>query len=72
MKLKVILYYGVSGHGKGLVDAMSSFGLKGPLRKAVVLEDFSYRSAEDIFCYISELFKDDKKKAIPSAPVIRN
>ena len=24
----IILYYGVSGHGKGLVDSMSSFGEK--------------------------------------------
>ena len=32
---KVILYYGDSGHDKGLVDAMSSFGLKGPLRKVL-------------------------------------
>ena len=28
-----IWYYDVSGHGKGLVDAVSGFGVKGPLRK---------------------------------------
>ena len=27
----VIVYYGVSGHGKGLVDAMSAFGVKNPI-----------------------------------------
>ena len=27
----VLVYYGVSGHGKGLVDAMSAFRVKGPL-----------------------------------------
>ena len=27
----VLVYYGVSCHGKGLVDAMSAFRLKGPL-----------------------------------------
>ena len=41
---------------------MSCFAFKGPLRKAVVLADFSYRSAEEMFCYISEFFKDDGKK----------
>ena len=28
----IIVYYGVSGHGKGLVDAISAFGVKTPLR----------------------------------------
>ena len=34
---KVIIYYGLSGHGKGLVDAMSAFSMKGPLLKVVVI-----------------------------------
>ena len=37
----VIVYYGVSGHGKGLVDAMSGFGVKGPLRREVITSNFS-------------------------------
>ena len=32
----IILYYGVSGHGKGLVDSMSCFGIKGPLQKSII------------------------------------
>ena len=32
----IYIYYGAPGHGKGLVDAMSGFGVKGPLRKAVI------------------------------------
>ena len=32
----IILYYGAAGHDKGLVDAMSSFCLKDPLRKAII------------------------------------
>ena len=35
---KVIIYCGVSGHGKGLLDVMSRFGVKG---KAIWCEDFS-------------------------------
>ena len=29
----VIVYYGTAGHDTGLVDAMSDFGVKDPLRK---------------------------------------
>ena len=52
----------MSGHGKGLVDAMSGFSVKGPLRKAVVTEDLHYDSAQDIVSYLQELFKDDPYK----------
>jgi len=58
----VLVYYGAAGHGKGLVDAMSGFGVKGPLRKAVVTEDFHYSSAEEIYNYVSKLFESDEKK----------
>ena len=44
-------YYGVKGHGKGLVDAMSGFGLKTPLRKAIVTENMFYDTALKIYNY---------------------
>ena len=34
---KKIIYYGVSSHGKGLVDAMSGLGVKGPLSNAIIM-----------------------------------
>ena len=40
----VISYYGASGHGKGLVDAMSGFGAKEPIRKAVYRKNLTTRS----------------------------
>ena len=54
MKLNrsAIVYYGVLGHGKDLVDAMSAFGVKGPIKKAVLREDFSYHKALDIQEYL--------------------
>ena len=58
----IIVYYGVSGHGKGLVDAMSAFGVKTPLRRAVVTEDFHYGGAEDICNYLRNKFREDDKK----------
>ena len=60
--IPIICYFGVPGHGKGLVDAMSGFSVKGPLRKAVVTEDLHYDSAQDIVSYLQELFKDDPYK----------
>ena len=66
---KVIIYYGPSGHGKGLVDAMSVFGVKGPLLKAVVTNDFKYSSSKDIYEYMKELFKEDKQKVYFHIPV---
>ena len=32
IKKPIILYYGVNGHGWGLEDAMSDFGVESPLR----------------------------------------
>ena len=57
-----IVYYGVSGHGKGLVDAMSGFGVKGPIRRAVVTKNFSFTTAEDIYNYLYNLFEIDEQK----------
>ena len=59
---KVIIYYGPSGHGKGLCDAMSSFGVKAPLLKAVITDDFKYNSAKDICDLMQNLFVDDAQK----------
>ena len=58
----IIVYYGVSGHGKGLVDAMSGFGVKGPIRRAVVTKNFSFTTAKDIYNYLYNLFKIDEQK----------
>ena len=33
----VIVYYGVSGHGKGLEDAMHGFGVKGPHPTSIII-----------------------------------
>ena len=59
--IPIICYFGVSGHGKDLVDAMSGFGVKDPLRKAVV-KDLHNDSAQDIVSYLQELLKDDPYK----------
>ena len=60
--ISVICYYGVSGHGKGLVDAMSGFGAKGPLRKAVVTQDLHYDCASNIVSFLKDPFINDNQK----------
>ena len=52
----IVTFYGTSGHGKGLVDAMSSFGVKAPICRAVLTEDFSYQNAQDIYDYHTQFF----------------
>ena len=52
----------MSGHKKGLVDAMSGFGVKGPIRRAVVTKNFSFTTAEDIYNYLYNLFEIDEQK----------
>ena len=58
----IFAFYGTYGHGKGLVDAMSSFGVKSLLRTAVLLEDFSYISSIDIMNYLTNHFQNDQNK----------
>ena len=47
----VIAYFGASSHGKGLVDAMSGFGVEGPLRRAVKTQYLLYNSTSDRLLY---------------------
>ena len=47
LNTKIIIYYGVSGHGKGLVDAMGAFGVKSPLTRAVITQNLEYSCAKD-------------------------
>ena len=43
---KFVIYYGAEGHGKGWVYSMCGFGVKTPLRRAVITENFSYKNAK--------------------------
>ena len=60
--VKVILYYGVKGHGKGLVDSMSSFGVEEPLRREIINEDFWYQNSYEIVQYLKTKCVDDRSK----------
>ena len=60
-KIKIVWFYGEPGHGSRLVDAMSSFGCKGPLWRMIIDNDQWYGSAEDIMA-LETYFSDNESK----------
>ena len=46
--IDIFWFYGEAGHGRGLVDAMSSFGCKKLLKDAIVTEDVWFRDAAEM------------------------
>ena len=59
---KIIIYYGVRCHKKGLVDAMSGFGVKGPLSNAIIIQDYHPTSFTDISDYLTKINEKDHFK----------
>ena len=49
---RIIRIYGAAGHGKGLIDAVSSFGVKATLRRDIVSHDCWLESNNDICEYL--------------------
>ena len=47
----IIAYFGAAGHGRCLVDGMSSFGVKNPLRKSIIAEDFYWATAAELVAF---------------------
>ena len=50
----IIVYYGVARHGKALVDAANGFGVKDPIKKAIVAEDWFFNSANNIVTHLHQ------------------
>ena len=48
LKKTFILYFGAAGHGRCLVDGMSSWGVKNPLRMQIIVADFYWKFAADL------------------------
>ena len=64
----IIIYYGIAGHGRGLVDAMSGFGLKTPLRRAIVCENFWFNTSKELYDFITEKYSTDTSKIYVNIP----
>ena len=52
--LRIIRTYGAAGHGKGVIDAMSSFGSKNILRQDIVTLNVFSNSSEIIVDYLAK------------------
>lgn len=56
--IKLFKAWGAPGHGRGLVDSMSSFGCKSPLREAIVTQDKWFPTADSMAEFLKEKFED--------------
>ena len=45
--------YGTPGHGKGVIDAMSSLGMKNVLCHDIVTQDVFFNTCEEIYYYLT-------------------
>ena len=57
--VKIIRIYGVAGQGKGLIDAISSFGVKSILRRAVIGLDQWFADSKKMCQYLR--FRNDER-----------
>ena len=51
--LRIISISGAAGHGKGLIDAMSSFGAKSILRRDIVAFDVWFADSKEVCSYLT-------------------
>ena len=56
-------FYGIAGHGRGLVDAMSSFGAKSPIHSSIITTDNMFNTASEIKDFLDKEFEDDATKS---------
>ena len=59
--IRIDWMFGEAGHGRGLIDAMSWFGCKGPMRK-YILEDKWFKNAEEMYQWLVKYFEGDTRK----------
>ena len=51
--LRIIRTYGASGHGKGVIDAMSNFGATNILRHNIITRDVFFNDSDSIVNYLA-------------------
>ena len=52
--LRIIRIFGATGHGKGLIGAMSNFGPKSILRRDIVAFDLWFADSKEICSYLTD------------------
>ena len=62
LNISIYWFYGTPGHGRGLIDAMSSFGCKQPLKRHILTNDAWFPTAESMVEFLKVFFKEDITK----------
>ena len=60
--ITVVWFYGEPGHGRGLVDVMSSFGSKQQLRHEIINNDSWFLNANHMVQFLKKYFSGDNSK----------
>ena len=68
--LRVIRTYGAAGHGKGVIDAMSSFGAKNILRYDIITRDVFFNDSEAIVDYLAKNKPEFCYTNVPASEVV--
>ena len=69
--LRIIRTYGASGHGKGVIDAMSSFGAKNILRHNIITQDdVFFNDSDSIVNYLATKKPDYSYTHVPALEVV--
>ena len=69
---RIIRTYGVPGHGKVVIDAMSSFGVKNILRYNIITQDVLFNDSDSIVNYLATKNPDYSYTHFPALEVVTN
>ena len=68
--LCIIHIYRASGHGKGVIDAISSFGAKNILTHNIIVQDVSFTNSDSIVNYLATKKPDYSFTHVPALEVV--
>ena len=60
--ITIASFHGEAGHGRGLIDAICSFGCKMQLQHKIATNDFWFEYASQMVEYLKQYFKDSITK----------
>ena len=60
--ITVVWFYSEPGHGRGLVDAMLSFGCKQQLRHKIIISDSWFLNADHLVQFLKKYFSGNNSK----------
>ena len=67
--LRIVQTYGAAGHGKGVIDTMSTFGANSILRHDIVTRDVFFNDSKNIDDYLAKKRPEVFYKNVPAYEV---